>query len=135
MEKNDNEWVSRVYRNYLESKIDRCELGKEKKAFIKEHFPPEPLFIFRPPVWVPALSVLVFSFAVWLMPQLQSPVLKLNVSQVQPTASAEEFEIHPVDVKRAASRVGTVMVYQKLYKENPITIVWVFPNSNGGVYS
>ncbi len=107
------------YRNYLEREIIRPEIRLEKEKFIRTHFWKEPaLFLtLTPGFTVPALC-LTLVFCAFLL--FQAPPTP------NPFGRAAVFQKPQVEVRRAASKTGAIMVYQKVYNGAPFTIVWVF---------
>ena len=106
-----DEALGRLYRDFLNQRVNAAEAKKEKKAFLRAHFAPEPLSIFRPVFFLPATLIAIL-LAVFLAPRFFD-------CQPAPLKPA-------VKVLRASSHEGPVMVYQKNYHDVPVTIVWVF---------
>ena len=110
--KDPDEVLSGLYRDFICQQVETADVQKEKKAFLKAHFAPEPLLFLRPVFLLPlALAVALLVVFPWHKPL-----------DFQPLASKPG-----VDVLRASSREGSVMVYQKTYQDTPVTIIWVFP--------
>lgn len=120
--------MKKIYRNYIKNIVSDPEVQTDKKLFMETHFPRQSVW-FRPSfIFVPALSALIIALGIVIGPNMISERQETNVLIEDAPAV---FQIHPVGVKRASSRVGNIMVYQKLYNEDPMTIVWVFPTSGG----
>jgi len=143
----DESQIREAYRRFIEEEVHRPEVRRDKKSFIKEYFRPEPFILFRPVVFVPAFTaVAAFLIFTHLLP---IPQQRIPVEEVQETGIYSEVATHQavetgqegdssadfadhssVNVRRATSRVGQVMVYQKVYQDVPLTVVWVFTGGN-----
>ena len=128
--------MKKIVRNYIKQEVSDPEIQVDKKLFIETHFPRQGIWLRPSFVFVPALSTLIIALGIIVGPRLVSePQLVPQTRTVQQAEAVLQdssvYQVHPVDVIRASSRVGNVMVYQKLYKDNPMTIVWVFPTAGG----
>jgi hypothetical protein len=82
----------------------------------------------------PALSVAAVFLLVLLVqqPLQRQAIPPVEQTPVSPLQDSEfEMPLHEVsqplvEVRRVTSQVGPTMVYQKLYHNVPVTIVWVF---------
>jgi len=138
---NEEKKFRKHYREMIESEIDWAEIRRDKSNFVESHFAPQPFFLFRPLVYVPALSFcLVLALALVVAPEhAHMPDAQVAVQTTEapavgdaPAAAvpAEKVEVLPpnVMVKSVSSDVGTTMIYQQRIDETPLTVVWVFPN-------
>ena len=140
MNSQDNEKIIKeFYKKYIDQEVNRPEIDREKKEFIKNHFQSEaPFFLFRPAVMAGALSfagviLLLFVFPHKLNYHAETQVANNKVEKlidsIKPAPVLSPVPLGPlplVQVKEATSEVGPVMVYQKMYKDSPVTVVWVF---------
>jgi len=132
MEENDRK-MTIDYREMIREEIKRPELRQEKREFIARYFSTEPVFLFRPGFFVPALSFCVlFLFFIVLRPAtVQMPPASDQTVRILSSAAVPEGledDAPPVTVKRVSSNVGPTLVYQKMIHDVPISIVWVLVN-------
>ncbi len=155
-EEENEDLLGSAYRNYIAREVGRPEVLKDKKKFLSQNFSVRPpVFTMAPAFVVPAfLAAAVFVFFNHLQTQVQevqgplvpiygtspaavrasAPSFKTQVSTETVSSSPQPALDNPVanykkprvDVKRVSSSVGPTMVYQKLYRNVPVTVIWVF---------
>lgn len=130
----DEELVSKIYRKGISDELHRAELYRDKKAFIRRYFGEEPALSLRPVQFVPALSLLacLYLLIFFQQPVAQKETLEMSLGTPYthqemggPPPEALDLERPAVEVKRLTSSVGPTVVYQKVYQDVPITVVWV----------
>jgi hypothetical protein len=136
MENHKEQEIRKVYRDFLRRELQRPEMRRDKRAFLAAHFKGEGPFFVRPAFYIPALSLTGIILILFLLPQMVSKVRFAREIEgpESPTFRTPglELETYPtaylssVEVRRVTSRMGSTMVYQKLYRDVPITIIWVF---------
>ncbi len=133
--------IRKLYRDHMRREVKSSSVQNEKKQFIAEHFEKPGLFIFRPAVMMPAMSLAAILVVLFLFHK--------PVSQVQEAVSLNEIpaeeetyispatrpdytkpQLYPVEVQRITSNTGSTMVYQRFYHNTPITVIWVFPGGH-----
>ena len=126
--------VRQLFRETIRQETKRPEVRQAKRDFIREHFEAPRPFFYRPTVMVPSLALLGLLLLVLVFPRpLRDgvPVTPLATDgYLRVLEQSVETAVPSVQVKRVTSHVGPTLVYQKLYQDTPITIVWVF---HGGV--
>lgn len=138
----DENEIKKAYRAWIRDEMQDPGIRREKREFIREHFEGQPLWTIRPAFAVPAFALCaVFAFLIILRPgavNLPSPGADLVTEKSIHVASAGPADIlmphqetaageNPsVKVKRLQSEAGPTMVYQKMDREVPLVIVWVF---------
>ncbi len=134
MKQNDESDYLSLYKSLLRQEVRSEKVQFHKQAFLKEHFAAQPLVIFQPLFWMPALTILLsVTFLLGIEMRIY-PVAKpaTILQQESLEASTEETRGGPrIRVKRLSSRVGPTLVYQKSINDLPVTIIWVFPK--GGI--
>lgn len=139
-ESDQEEKAIALYRQYLQQEVERPQVARDKAEFLETHFKPK-----RRPVtsflWAPSLAAAAIA-AVWLIVGLPTGMhqpVDVTLPQTGPayvtstTAEPIQEAMMPVlpgpsvEVKRISSQVGSTMVYQRVYQEIPVTVVWVFP--------
>lgn len=142
-----------AYRNYIAREVGRPEVLQNKKKFLAENFIDRPpAFRFAPAFVVPALAAacvfMVFNHLQTQLNPVEGPLAPIystapaaapiSAAETGPQSSFGESEQPLLDnpvanykkprvvVKRVSSAVGPTMVYQKLYRNVPVTVVWVF---------
>jgi len=144
----------RIFKELLDKYMDGAlrdpSVQRDKEEFIRDHFAPVPPSIANiASVSVPALALIALFFLVWQFFPTAQPIIKEEPAFERTTAALEqmaeesvvvqekieekpeiEVDYPPVYVKRASSRTGNVMVYQKTMDQTPVTIIWVFPGGH-----
>ncbi len=139
---------AQLYRDLINEEVKSPEVQKAKRDFIQENFSePMPLFIFKPNALIPVTAIagaLVFlllfvrgevgevpvvpgttlTTQAVEAPEVKTPTIVSSIKTESPIPSMSTMP--SVEVKSLESSVGPTMVYQKLYHEVPMTIVWVF---------
>ena len=134
--------VQAAYKDFLQHEIHRPEVRQDKKLFLAAYFKaPHPLML-RPGFMIPAIGIagILATILLWKYPAIEEKPIMLQREEVpakivaEPLPSSLVLPARPkpslVEVRRATSRVGSIMVYQKRYHDVPITIIWVFPGGN-----
>lgn len=137
MEPENEKFIRQAYRDSLAEELARPEVLAQKEKLVA---------FFETPVStsVPVLqgaglgfmlpAVLVFGVFFFMqhlqtrVPEISGPAIPIyRTAEINPTDNPVRNHMKPrVVVKRISSRVGPTMVYQKVYRETPVTIVWVF---------
>jgi hypothetical protein len=152
METNE-ERLRSVYRAYIAEELASPEIiqDKEKLMAFFEAPAPAPVFSLLSAGFAAPAVALLGLFLVFHQVQLKAPVVAgpsaplyqdfTILKEEKPAAPA--YDVQPQDnpvknhmkprvvVKRVSSRVGATMVYQKVYRGTPVTIVWVFTPHHG----
>lgn len=131
-----NKHSGNLLKSYFEQEINHSDVQKAKKAFIHKS---EKLFSEPSLHWIPMISVSSIAAAcliavVWFYPTtfLPQPKPEPTVLMSSPTVPDGSEEViltpdeHAVVVKRLTSSVGPTMIYQKMYQDHPLTVIWVF---------
>ena len=127
----------KLYRAGMRDEIASADVARDKREFIARHFGEEAVFQLRPVHFVPAFSVMACLALLILLGQppgkellemKSEPSYTYSEMTLVPEESAVPIERPTVEVKRLTSQVGPTAIYQKVFKETPITIVWVFPS-------
>lgn len=128
----------KLLKNYFDSEVNHAEVKKAQQDVLRQS---EKLFPAASVRWIPTLSTSVilaacFLGVVWIYPNVFTPkpqaisqVPVIAEPQMIPAQEAEEAltpDEHAVIVKRLTSSVGPTMIYQKMYQDHPLTVVWVF---------
>jgi len=108
-----------VYQNYLRRELRQPEIRLAKKEFLNTYFPKETPVWLRPQVLAPTLALLVILLIITYYHPSEIPV-----------SPGPELAPARVEVRRVGSGVGPTLVYQKVYQDVPVTIVWVFTGGN-----
>ena len=136
----EEKWIREAYQGYLSRELSRPEVFREKAAFIETYFSAEPSFVLE---WGFSFSALALALLVTCFFHLETifkpiepqeiPFTAKMIAVEKPAPSVVRLPIEgpvqkrpQIEVKRASSQTGTVMVYQKVYNDMPFTIVWVF---------
>ena len=151
-EEENDDLLGAAYRNYIAREVGRPEVAQAKKQFMAKHFSPRPKVFSMAPAVVAPVFVMAAVFALFnhlqtaLLPvegplapiygtsQASSASAASAQKEAAPVVSSQPLGDNPVanykkprvDVKRVSSAVGPTMVYQKLYRNVPVTVVWVF---------
>ena len=145
---NNEQKFKKAFREILKDELSSAQVKRAKKDLISQFSVPAH-FLIRPSVLAPAFAVL---FAVTLFYQLHQPVPKPEIKEIPVPHMAVQAPMKqkikkikvktvtkqlekmirteiPLDVKvtRISSDTGSTMVYQKTYRDSPVTVVWVFP--------
>lgn len=136
--------ITRYYRELMREELSQPEVkaGKDKLLAL---YSPQPSWAGTGAmswaflVGICLIGVLVYPYFVEkpvekaLTPP-QSLVKSSASRPEQPAAKAKKPKsVYPqVKVKKATSKAGSVLVYQKMYQKEPFTIVWVFPGGKVG---
>jgi len=122
-----------IYKIYIQNEISHPEFVQNRDRFIKIHwddkkrfiFPAFPAFGFSLPVFILIALLAAYVFRV---PAKTSKAPPPEIGDVL-TNGVSPYKIHEnnVSVMRVSSKAGPTMVYQKMYDDVPLTIVWVFP--------
>ncbi len=132
----DDKLIHKLYRDSMRREMARPEVRAAKKAFIRNYFEEVKPFYHRPAVMVPSLALLGVLILIFVFPRPLGE-RTMRVTEGPPALTTDAYlevldrtvdtGVPSVQVKRITSHVGPTMVYQKLYHDVPITIVWVFP--------
>ncbi len=150
-EEENEDGLGQAYRNYIAREVGRPEVLRDKKKFLAQHFDVRPpVFKFSPAFFMPALAAacvfMVFNHLQTQIREVEGPLAPIYgtapaamssvaqpagvmTTEIQPQAAQNPVANHKkprVVVKRVSSSVGPTMVYQKLYRNVPVTVVWVF---------
>lgn len=130
---NREKQINRLYRDHLHREVRNPLVREEKRKLIQSFFAESaPVWAWQKTLAFAVGIVAVFSFLVFFAYQhpawVPQSISTRQLAQPAPVQPEPILEIHPLvtEVKRLTSRVGPTMVYQKMYRETPITIVWVF---------
>ena len=154
MEKENEKILSKAYREYMAAELARPEIAEDKQKLMAFFEMPAvtPAPSFGVGVLAPALLLIGIFFFMHQV-QIKAPAVAGPSAPIyqgfaafmdearareqaarQSAASNPEILENPVQnhmkprviVKRVSSRVGATMVYQKTYRNTPVTIIWVF---------
>ncbi len=140
MELEENDSLKLIYRRYLSEELSRPEIQSHKKKLLDFFYvPAAPVFsLFHAPFLVPAimlLGIFVLFYQIQSATQLsKGPALPIyqDFAEAKPLPDPVKNHMKPrVVVKRVSSRMGPTLVYQRSYREVPVTIVWVFAPGGG----
>ena len=133
MSEGQEEELKSAFRQYIKTELSSPEVAQAKERFIHEHFGKQPSIIFRPAVLVPVLGLL---FAFLMVLQIHKPVSKRlpftepSLKETVKPSLVKEIPYEParleINVEQVSSEVGPTLVYQKDWRNQPLTIVWVF---------
>lgn len=133
MSERQGEELKDAFRQYIKTELSNPEVTRAKERFIHEHFSKRPPLIFRLAFLIPVLGLL---FVFLMVLQIHRPVSKplpvmepsLKEMVKQPLVKEIPYEpaILEINVERVSSEVGPTLVYQKNWRHQPLTIVWVF---------
>lgn len=154
MENENDKLISKAYRDYMAEELARPEIAEDKQKLMAFFEAPAaaPAAGFGAGVFAPALLLIGLFFFMHQVqvkaPSLAGPSVPIyqgfsvfmeeararEQQASQSAASNPALEENPVEhhmkprviVKRVSSRVGPTMVYQKTYRNTPVTIIWVF---------
>ncbi|GEM_PF-4845109 len=144
---NHEKKITKAFKDFLSDEFSSAQVKRAKKDLLQQ-FSARPQFEWKPVMIVPVLSLMFMVILIYHMYPLVKPEIKvppvvpviteqtspIKVKKVKVSSMTKQIEkiIHtgvPSDVKvtRVSSDIGPAMVYQKNYRDAPITIVWVFP--------
>ncbi len=141
---NDEKKIKQAFKELFSHELSNPEVKRAKKNLIAE-FSGRPVFNWKPVTLIPVFSLILAVILIYQLPKqptVQPPILIEVKPAVLPAADLKPINVKkvskeikkiintqaPLDVKvtRVSSDVGSAMVYQKNYQDNPVTIVWVF---------
>lgn len=117
--------VKNTFRDYISREVSRPQIQEDKKNFLQSFYQPQPFFEIS---WMIPAGVLaaVFVFFLNLTPSpWPSPPKGRGDSEAHD--SAQIYKKQRVIVKRVASQTGPTLIYQRSFRNIPVTVIWVFP--------
>ena len=127
-----NPEISKIYQSYIREEIFHPNTIKNKKR-LKSYFAEKPSFL-AAPILVPALCslalVIALIFQIGPFHSISQTPAKIPVLTKIVQTPRIESPMNHISVMNVESKIGPTMVYQKMYNDVFITVVWVFPGGN-----
>ena len=136
MENEIEKLVKNTFRDYISREVSRPQIQEDKKKLLQSFYQPQPFFEIG---WMIPAGALAAVFVLFLNLNLQkslvahSPKTFSNVTaafgepELAPENPRQTYKKPRVIVKRVASQIGPTLIYQRSFRNIPVTVIWVFP--------
>jgi hypothetical protein len=140
--------MNKLFKNYMKQEISTPDYKKAKKDFLNANFKSAPFYTTTPfvSVMVVAFAVAGFHFLLPTQPKediIPTIAMKTPAAQVKTALPVETIppvkieipepglpinetpDLPQIIVKDTSSMIGPTMVYQKIYPDSSMTVVWL----------